>query len=93
MKKLTDLIGLELTNQEGVKLGHIFDLRSPGEPEAGSPNANRVVAEIVYGLPGFLERIGLKQADHKIVTWESVLEIHSDHVVVDISTPRKPKGS
>ncbi|MFL6336548.1 MAG: PRC-barrel domain-containing protein [Pyrinomonadaceae bacterium] len=83
---------MEVVTESGRFLGHVFDLRSRGEPEYGEPHAARVVGEIVYGRLGLFERLGLTQAEPKTVSWEAVKAIRENKLVVDDSVGEENRG-
>ena len=76
---------MEVLTESGRFLGHVFDLRSRGEPESGAPHDERIVGEIVYGRLGLFERLGLTQAEPKTVSWKAVKAIRDGKLIVDDS--------
>ena len=86
MKRVSEFQMMRVETEDGRLLGHIFDLRSPGEPEHGLTHDKRVVNELVYGKLGLLARLGLTQARATTVAWESVKEIRDGKIIVDRNT-------
>ena len=80
---------MEVVTESGRFLGHVFDLRSRGEPEYGEPHEGRVVNEIVYGRLGLFERLGLTQAEPRTLPWKAVKAIRDGKLVVDDSVSRQ----
>lgn len=80
---------MEVLTESGRFLGHVFDLRSRGEPEHGESREERVVNEIVYGRLGLFERLGLTQAEPKTFSWKAVKAIRDNQLIVDDSVGRK----
>jgi hypothetical protein len=76
---------MRVETEGGRFLGHVFDLRSRGEPEYGAPRDERVVTEIIYGRTGLFERLGLTQAEPKTISWKAVKAIRGDKIIVDDS--------
>lgn len=81
--KLSEFQFMRVETEGGRFLGHVFDLRSHGEPEHGETHDARVVNEIVYGRLGLLERLGMVQAEPDTIPWEAVKEIRGNKIVVD----------
>lgn len=81
--KVSEFQFMRVETEGGRFLGHVFDLRSHGEPEHGETRDARVVNEIVYGRLGLLERLGIVRADADTIPWEAVKEIKEDKIVVD----------
>ena len=80
---LTDIFLWKVIDRSGRKLGHVMDLVSPGEPEAGSPRAERPVAAITYGEAGLLQILGVRKARPKTAAWSDVVEAHDGIVVIE----------
>ena len=76
---------MEVVTESGRFLGHVFDLRSRGEPEYGEPHDDRVVGEIIYGRLGLFERLGLTQAEPQTFSWKAVKAIRDGKLIVDNS--------
>jgi sporulation protein YlmC with PRC-barrel domain len=83
---------MEVVTESGRFLGHVFDLRSRGEPEHGEERAERVVDEVVYGRLGLFERLGLTQAEPKTFSWKAVRAIRDNRLVVDDSVGEQNRG-
>ena len=83
MKRVSEFQLMRVETEGGRLLGHVFDLRSRGEPEHGLTHDKRVVNELVYGKLGLLARLGLTQARATTVAWESVKEIRDGKIIVD----------
>ena len=80
---------MEVVTESGRFLGHVFDLRSRGEPEYGEPHDARTVHEIVYGRLGLFERLGLTQAEPQTLPWKAVRAIREGKLIVDDSVGRQ----
>jgi sporulation protein YlmC with PRC-barrel domain len=80
--KLSELQYAEVWREDGTFLGHVFDLRSQGEPEHGITHDARVVGELVYGRMGLFARLGLDEADATTLPWSSVREIRDGAIIV-----------
>ncbi|HEY6231038.1 MAG TPA: hypothetical protein VIW64_07235 [Pyrinomonadaceae bacterium] len=82
MEKITDIIAARVFSEDGECLGRVCELRSPGEPEHGEPNATRVVGELVYARRGWLELFGLRKANLRSVEWKSVKKLDRKGIVI-----------
>ena len=82
MKRITELVLLEVVTKSGKKLGHAYDFHSPGVPEAGKTQKERKIDNIAYGKTGLFERLGLVQIALKTIPWRDVLEIKSSRIIV-----------
>ena len=76
-RRLSELLECELVRRDGSHLGHLSDVRARRTRDA------LVVTELVFGMPGLLERMGLKQAQTKCVPWDAVIEVSARRIVVD----------
>jgi sporulation protein YlmC with PRC-barrel domain len=87
--KLSEFQYMEVLREDGTFLGHVFDLRSSGEPEHGLTHDSRLVSELVYGRMGLLARLGLDEADATTLPWSAVKEIRDGVIVVgnDVEPP------
>lgn len=82
---------MEVVTESGRFLGHVFDLRSRGEPEYGGPHEARVINEIIYGRLGLFERLGLTRAEPKTLSWKAVKAVRDNRLVV--ADPADGRGS
>ncbi len=83
--KASEFQSMTVETESGRFLGHVFDLRSKGEPEYGAPRDERVVAEVVYGKMGLLARLGLDEVDATTLPWKAVKAIRDGKLIVDDS--------
>ncbi|MFO1399164.1 MAG: hypothetical protein U1F48_19070 [Burkholderiales bacterium] len=76
---LSSLLQCEVVHEDGTALGRVFDCRCRGRPGArgGAP-----VVMLVYGMPGWLERLGLRSTRTCEVAWRDVLRIDGGRIVV-----------
>jgi hypothetical protein len=86
---LTDIFLWKVVDRRGRRLGRVMDLVSPGEPEAGRPNAERPVASITYGEAGLLHLLGVRKATPKTAAWSDVVEARDGVVVLGTAGDRK----
>ena len=82
MRKITELLSLELESDMGKKLGRVYDIRSHGEAEHGIKLKERAVDEIVYGTAGLWEVLGLKKPEVRTIPWSAVLKIEPRKIIV-----------
>jgi sporulation protein YlmC with PRC-barrel domain len=76
---------MTVETESGRFLGHVFDLRSEGEPEYGAPKDVRAVTKIVYGRMGLLARLGLDEVDATTLSWKAVKAIRNGKIIVEDS--------
>ncbi|HZT61033.1 MAG TPA: hypothetical protein VFA21_20680 [Pyrinomonadaceae bacterium] len=84
---------MRVETEGGRFLGHVFDLRSHGEPEHGETHDARAVNEVVYGRPGLLERLGIIRAETDAIPWEAVKEIRGNKIIVADAVGREKRGT
>jgi sporulation protein YlmC with PRC-barrel domain len=82
MKRISELVLLKVVTKSGKMLGHVYDFHSPGEPEAGQTQKERIIKSIAYGETGLLERLGLIQVAIKTIPWSDVLEVKGNKVII-----------
>ncbi len=88
IKKITGILFSEVVSEGGTPLGRVYDLRSAGEPEHGLTNETREISGILYGTRSFLEVLGLKETELKIIDWSSVVGIADRKIIVRETPPR-----
>jgi sporulation protein YlmC with PRC-barrel domain len=86
--RLAWLEDLPVVTENGARLGHVFEIRSPGRAETEPTHDERPVECILCGRRGLLERLGWKEPDALAIPWSSVVALHAHAVVV-----RGPVGS
>jgi sporulation protein YlmC with PRC-barrel domain len=81
VKRLTELPGKRVVDENGRELGTLIDLRArlPRKQARGDDEA---VASLVYGHIGWLERAGLRTAEERTVAWRDVVRTEPGRVVV-----------
>ena len=80
--RLTSVAGLQLVRIEaddGTHLGHLFDVRTAYDP--ARPDRPPVVTDILYGMVGLLERLGVRGKRPRTIPWKNVMAVHP-HVIV-----------
>ena len=85
MEKITQFLSVKVESETGEYLGRVIDVRSDGDPDHGLVNKDRRITEILYGTTGFLEVIGLRRAEIKLLPWTAVKKFGRRRVVVDLS--------
>jgi hypothetical protein len=89
IEKITDILFCEVEREDGTKLGHVFDLRSGGEPEHGFENETREITEILYGARSFWETLGLKETELERAAWSDVKKIEGGKIIIGNVSPDK----
>ena len=82
IEKITEILFCEVEREDGTPLGHVFDLRSAGEPEHGFANENREITEILYGTRSFWETLGLKETELEKVAFSDVKKIEPGKIII-----------
>ena len=72
---------LPVETEDGVRLGRVFEIRSPGRAETEPTHDARSVDCLLCGRRGLLERLGWKEPDALAIPWSSVVALH-DHAVI-----------
>lgn len=74
--RAAELQGLQLRTTGGRRLGRLFDLKV-------DPRGGALVAELVYGELGWLERVGFRTARAQSLPWSAVRGIEEGAILVD----------
>jgi sporulation protein YlmC with PRC-barrel domain len=74
--RAVELQGLQLRTTGGRRLGRLFDLKA-------APAAGALVAELVYGELGWLERVGFRNVRAQSLPWSAVRGIEDGVILVD----------
>lgn len=88
--KLTELLLSRVVNEEGKLLGHVIDIRCeplPGKAKRSEP----AVTEVLFGLGGLLERLGLREVKTQRIAWKSVVKFDGTKITVR-EPAKKQKG-
>ena len=80
--RLSELLHLRVVHEDGTPLGRVFDCRCRGGPGGRRTQHGTEVVSLVYGMPGWLERLGLRSARQCEVAWHDVVRIEGDRVIV-----------
>lgn len=73
---------LPVVTEEGTRLGHVFEIRSPGRAETEPTHIQRRIDCLLCGRRGLLERLGWKEPDALAIPWSSVVALDAHAVVV-----------
>ncbi len=84
MKKLTELRGAPVVDENGVRLGRVWEVRC--EAHRIDP-AESPIAAVLCGWRGLLERLGFRAMSLRRIGWESVARIEDGKVIVHRSSP------
>lgn len=82
LNRLAWLEDLPVVTEDGTRLGHVFEIRSPGRAELEPTHDARKVGYLLCGKRGLLERLGWKEPDALAIPWSSVVAVHPHAVVV-----------
>ena len=73
---------LPVVTENGHRLGHVFEIRSPGRAETEPTYDARTVDCLLCGRRGLLERLGWKEPDALAIPWSSVVALHAHAIIV-----------
>jgi sporulation protein YlmC with PRC-barrel domain len=80
--RLAWLEDLPVVTEDGTRLGHVFEIRSPGRAETEPVHDARKVDCLLCGKRGWLERLGWKEPDALAIPWSSVVALDAHAVIV-----------
>ena len=80
--RLSSLQGLDVVDDEGRRLGRLFDLRCRGAPVERRARDAADVITLLYGSVGLLERLGMRTARECEARWQDVVAVRDDTIVV-----------
>jgi sporulation protein YlmC with PRC-barrel domain len=84
--KISQLLFSKIVNEQGVFLGRVIDVRCAPPPQ----NPGRAsVRELVYGIGGFLERLGLREVKTETIAWKTVISLGQKQIVVRKPTAKR----
>jgi hypothetical protein len=71
--------------------GHLADLRADSriKPKGTAPNAQ--IGTVVFGVAGWLVRLGLRAADEQSIDWRGAVRLEGDRLIVRSRKPWKPR--
>jgi hypothetical protein len=82
MKGLAQLEDMRVVNEDGERLGRIFEIRSPGRAETEPTYTERPVECLLCGRLGWLERLGWVQRKPRAIPWSAVVAMRDGALVV-----------
>jgi hypothetical protein len=80
--RLTDLLRIEVVDEDGKKLGALMDLRCRGNTLHGRPRKDALVETLVFAMPGLLEHFGIRDATSCEASWKDVLRVTRERIVI-----------
>ena len=81
MTRLTQLLHVDVVDEDGNALGSLMELRARGAVR-GRVRKHVQLDTLVLGTKGLLEHMGLRQASSCEVPWKNVLRVERDRIVV-----------
>lgn len=82
MTRLSELEGRLVRDEDGRRLGRVWDLRTLARDDEADPGRARTVAWLLVGRRGLLERLGFKREAPRRVACADVIAFHPHEVVV-----------
>jgi sporulation protein YlmC with PRC-barrel domain len=73
--KFSELLEKPIATRDGRKLGHLLDVRIV--------SGEGVVTQGIYGMRGFLERIGFRKGRASTFRWAQVISIEDERIVIE----------
>jgi len=89
MKTLSSFKGMKVVTEEGMFLGHLVDLRADSRIKQRESAATAEIGAVVYGVAGWLVRLGLRTADEQTIDWREVVQLKGDRLIVRNRKSRK----
>jgi hypothetical protein len=80
--RLTDLLRIDVVDEDGVKLGSLMDLRGRRATPRGRPRKEVPIDTLVFAVPGFLEHVGIHRATSCEAAWKDVVRLERHRIVV-----------
>lgn len=80
--RLAWLEDLPVITEDGTRLGHLFEIRSPGRAETEPTHEARRVGHFLCGKRGLLERLGWKEPEALAIPWSSVVAVQPGAIIV-----------
>ena len=80
--RLAWLEDLPVVTEDGARLGHLFEIRSPGRAETEPIHDARKVGHFLCGKRGLRERLGWKEPEALAIPWSSVVTVGPRGIVV-----------
>lgn len=79
---LSDAQRWRVVSESGEELGRVHDLRARGRPSRGRGRESAPVTTIVYGVSGWLERLGIRRGARFEIQWTDVVALRGDRLIV-----------
>ncbi|MGN6512534.1 MAG: hypothetical protein ACTHKZ_03045, partial [Lysobacteraceae bacterium] len=74
-RRLTQVQDLRVVDEDGRRLGRVFEIRSPGAAEKEPTREAREVDCLLCGRLGLFERLGWKQPRPRAIPWDAVVDV------------------
>jgi hypothetical protein len=82
VNRLSELEGAVVMTEIGERLGHVFEIRSPGDAGTQPEQQERRIDCLLCGRLGLFERLGWKEPQARAIPWSLVLELRDRKVIV-----------
>lgn len=84
MKRLSELQGVEVTDEDGKKIGHVFDVLT----EHDAPDQPPRIKEFLVGSGGLARRLGIRRGSARAISVEDVLRIEPGRITAQTGPER-----
>lgn len=80
--RLSDLLHIDVVDEDGTKLGSLMDLRGRAATLRGRSRNDAQLDTLVFAAPGYLEHVGIPRVTSCEAAWKDVLRLERDRIVV-----------
>jgi len=82
MRRLTELLRIDVVDEDGKSLGSLMELRGRGATARGGVRKDAKLDTLLFGAPGLLEHMGLREATSCEAAWKDVLRVERHRIVI-----------
>ena len=82
MMRLTELLRIDVVDEGGKALGSLMELRARAAAVRGRGRKHVQIDTLVFGTPGLLEHMGLREAASCEASWKDVLRVERGRIVL-----------
>jgi len=82
MMRLTQLLRIDIVDEDGKSLGSLMELRARAAAARGRVRKHVQLDTLVFGAPGLLEHMGVREASSCEASWKDVLRVERGRIVL-----------